>query len=235
MQRILLAGIMIFLIAGIVGAQDFPKVEIFGGYSLMRIGGNDVGNLLNAVTLDAPKGVATSRFFSKGFDASFTYNLNHRIGIEVASQYNTNKIMEFAGKVEQYPGDPVGYAYDAFLDINDFSLMAGPRFASRKIERITPFAHVLFGLNRIAVTPSLKIDGQDYTGEFTKETGIEKFSNAGFGFIAGGGVDVNMSKKIAVRPIQFDYLVGRHSRNNSDFMAHYIKFSFGLVVRLGGK
>jgi hypothetical protein len=37
------------------------------------------------------------------------------------------------------------------------------------------------------------------------------------------------------RPIQFDYLMGRHSRNNADLILHSIKFSFGLVIRLGGK
>jgi len=218
-----------------VGAQDFPKAEIFGGYSLLRMGGSDIDALLDAATLDAPEGVTTSKMFKKGFDASFTYNVNHIFGIEAAFQYNANDIMEFDGTVEQFPGDPVGYAYKANLDASDFSFMVGPRFAYRKVERITPFVHVLLGINRIEVTPSLTIDGEDFTDEFTSETGIGKISDTGFGFIAGGGIDVNVNKTIAIRPIQFDYLLGSHSDNADDFKLHNIKLSFGVVVRLGGK
>ncbi|MBN1568637.1 MAG: outer membrane beta-barrel protein [Acidobacteria bacterium] len=235
MQRVLLAVISILLVAGFVGAQDFPKVEIFGGYSLTRIGGGDINDLLDEATLDTPLGVETSKLFKKGFDASFTYNVNHYFGIEAAFQYNSNDIMKFKGNVEQYPGDPVGYDYDANIDASDFSFMAGPKFAYRKVERITPFAHILFGINRVKMTPSLKIDGEDFTGEFTDETGIGAIEDSGFGLIAGGGLDVNVSDTIAIRPIQFDYLMGSHSDSGDNFKVHNIKLSFGIVFRLGGK
>jgi opacity protein-like surface antigen len=231
MQRVLLAGIMIFLVAGIAVAQDYPKVEIFGGYSLLRSGGSDFDNLLKAATQDAPAGVTTSKWFKNGFDASFTYNLNRSFGIEAAFQRNRNDVMKFANVVEQFPGDPVGNDYNAFLVVEDLSFMVGPKFAYRKNEKITPFAHVLFGMNRVAVDPKLTINGQDFTNEFTTETGIGKSSDAGFGFIAGGGIDLNVSKHFAIRPIQFDYLMGSHS----DFKLHNMKLSFGIVVRLGGK
>jgi len=232
MRRVLLAVMMLFLVAGVASAQDYPKAEIFGGYSLLRIGGSDVDALLDAATLDAPEGVSTSKLFKKGFDASFTYNVNHYFGIEAAFQYNTNDIMEFNGKVEQYPGDPVGYDYDASIDADNYSFLVGPKFAYRKVEAITPFAHVLFGFNHAKVTPSLMIDGDDYTDEFTNETGIGNISDTGFGFAAGGGIDFNVSKSVAIRPIQFDYLMGSHE---DSFKMHNIKLSFGVVIRLGGK
>ncbi len=235
MQRVLVAGIMIFLIAGVATAQDFPRVEIFGGYSLMRAGGGDVDDLLDAATYRAPEGASTSKMFKRGFDASFAYNVNHYFGIEAAFQYNTNDLMELDAKVEQYPGDPVGYAYKANLNADDYSFMVGPKFAYRKVGGITPFAHVLLGINNVNLTPSFTIDGDDYTDEFTNETGIGKVSDTGFGFIAGGGLDLNVCKSIAVRPIQFDYLMGRHSGSGNDFKMHNIKLSFGVVVRLGGK
>jgi opacity protein-like surface antigen len=235
MQRVLLTGIMIFLVAGISVAQDYPKVEIFGGYSLLKSGGSDVDDLLNAATQDAPAGATTSKWFKNGFDASFTYNLNRYVGIEAAFQHNSNDMMKFAGVVEQYPGDPVGNDYNAFLVVEDLSFMVGPKFAYRKNEKITPFAHVLFGINRIAVDQSLTINGQDFTHEFATETGIGRFSDVGFGFIAGGGIDVNVCKRIAIRPIQFDYLMGSHSRGTADFKLNGMKLSFGVVVRLGGK
>ncbi len=233
MQRVLSAGIMILLVAGIAAAQDFPKVEIFGGYSLMKIGGDDVNDLLDAATLDAPEGVETSKWFKKGFDASVAFNINDYFGIEAAFQYNTNDIMEFDGMVEQYPGDPVGYDYNASIDADNFTFLFGPKFAYRKVEGITPFAHVLFGFNHVKVTPSLKIDGADFTDQFTEETGIGEISDTGFGFLVGGGIDVKVCDAFAIRPIQFDYVMGRHSDSGADFKMHNVKLSFGVVFRLG--
>jgi hypothetical protein len=70
---------------------------------------------------------------------------------------------------------------------------------------------------------------------FTGETGIGKISDTGLGFIAGGGIDMKVSKTIAARPIQFDYLMGRHSIFGDNSKLHNIKISFGIVFRLGGK
>lgn len=151
MQRVFLAGLMMFLVCGLAGAQDFPKVEIFGGYSLLKAGGSDFNDLLDQATVDGPEGIETSKWFTKGFDASFTYNLNHYFGLEAAIQYNTNDIMKFKGVVEQFPGDPVGFNYDASLNASDFSFMVGPKFAYRKNEWITPFAHALIGVNHISL------------------------------------------------------------------------------------
>lgn len=59
-------------------------------------------------------------------------------------------------------------------------------------------------------------------------------SDTGFGFIAGGGIDLKVHKNIAIRPIQIDYLLGTHE-NGADFNLHNLKLSFGVVFRLGGK
>ena len=236
MQRVFLAAMMIFLFAGIAGAQDFPKAEIFGGYSLMRLGGENFSGFLDEISgPNAPEGVTTSRWLKKGFDASLTYNLNRYLGIEAAFQYNTGRIMKFRGIVEQYPGDPIGYAYNAHIDANDFSFAVGPKIAYRKARGITPFAHVLVGVNRVKLTPALTVDGENVTDQFREEIGVDKDADTGFGLIAGGGIDLNINKSFAIRPIQFDYLMGNGGSPLSIFKLHNAKLSFGVVVRLGGK
>ena len=42
-------------------------------------------------------------------------------------------------------------------------------------------------------------------------------------------------KRIAVRAIQVDYLMGSNLRGSEEFKLHNAKFSFGVVFRLGGK
>jgi opacity protein-like surface antigen len=231
MKRVLFAGILISLVVGMAVAQDFPKAELFGGYSLVRISGNDAANLLKAASTDAPTGTTTSRVFKKGFDASFTYNLKSYVGIEIAGQYNTNDVMKFNGKVPQFPGDTVGYNYKASVKMDDFSVMVGPKFAYRKHEKVTPYAHILMGLDRLQITPSLVIDGTDLTSAFTTETGIKNLSSYGFGLIIGGGIDLNINDYFAVRPIQLDFLMGKRA----DFASYNAKISFGVVFRFGTK
>ena len=63
--------------------------------------------------------------------------------------------------------------------------MVGPVFSLRKSERVTPFAHVLFG-------------GAFATG-----------GNNAFATAIGGGMDVKVSEHVAVRLVQADWMLFR--------------------------
>jgi opacity protein-like surface antigen len=89
----------------------------------------------------------------------------------------------------------------------------GPVFSYRRFDRVTPFAHIQLG----AVHAS-----GGYLG----------ISESAFKFAAtaGGGADVALSDRLAVR-VQGDYLLTRFlnaTQNN-------IQLSAGLVIRLGRK
>ncbi len=70
------------------------------------------------------------------------------------------------------------------------SLMYGPRFSLKKAGGVRPFAHVLVGIAHaeVRVTP---------TGPH--------FSDFAFAAAAGGGVDVSLGRKFAVRAFEADY------------------------------
>jgi hypothetical protein len=231
MKRILFSGIMIFLFSVTTFAQDFPQTEIFGGYSLMKINGKDVDNLLQAVTVDAPAGLSTSRLFKKSFFASITHNFNPFAGVEVAAQYSTNNVMKFDGKLPQFSGDTIGSDTKAAVKVEDLSVLAGPRFSYRNNERVTPFVHLLVGVDYSRITPSFIVNGADATGQFAYETGVDKMYSVGVGAIMGGGIDLNITDVIAVRPIQFDFSMTR----GPDYSSHGLRCSFGIVFRFGMK
>src|SRR5215471_5640633 len=75
---------------------------------------------------------------------------------------------------------------------NVSTFMYGPVFSFRQDPRVTPFVHFLAGGVRGSVG-YLDISHSKTT----------------FGFAAGGGVDVQVTKNLAVRMVQVDYIMSR--------------------------
>jgi opacity protein-like surface antigen len=95
---------------------------------------------------------------------------------------------------------------------NVSTFMYGPVFSYRKDPRITPFVHFL-------------------AGGVSGSTGYLDISHgkATFGLATGGGVDVQVTKNLAIRVAQVDYVLSRFSATQqSNF-----RFSAGLVYRFG--
>jgi opacity protein-like surface antigen len=78
----------------------------------------------------------------------------------------------------------------------------GPRVTYRNDSRVEPYAHVLAG------------------AAFAN-------SNANFALVAGGGVDVKVSDKVAIRAVQVDYAPIFFD----NFTLHNVKVSTGVVFR----
>ncbi len=90
---------------------------------------------------------------------------------------------------------------------NTFTYQGGPRFYLRSHSRVTPFAQVLLG-------------GAHVSGNGG--------SINGFAFSAGGGLDIGLTTRLAVRP-QVDYL-GIHSSGDT---LNSVRASVGIVFRFG--
>jgi hypothetical protein len=102
---------------------------------------------------------------------------------------------------------------EAGLNVSAYTLTYGPVFAYRRWDRVTPFAHVQVGA----------IHGnQGYLGI---SQDAFKLALAG-----GGGVDLGINRKIAVR-VQADYLLTRFLGLNQN----NLQTSVGLVYRFGYK
>ena len=117
---------LVLLMSGFAVAQDFPRVEVFGGYQFLR---------------------ATDQDFSKmfhGWRASVAGNLNKYLGIEGAFTGAYGDFYDIDGE----PDDP---DIDVNATINNYTYMFGPRFTMRS-ERVTGFAHFLLGGARTSVS-----------------------------------------------------------------------------------
>jgi opacity protein-like surface antigen len=103
-------------------------------------------------------------------------------------------------------GDVSGHYVE---NVNLHLFLFGPRFSYRKGDRVTPFAQTLVG--------AVRLGGAD-------------FDNTAFAWAAGGGFDINVSKRVAVRVIDANYILLR----DNGISAHNGRLSTGIVFRLGG-
>jgi OmpA family/PKD domain len=129
--------------------------------------------------------------------------------------YNANRYLGLTAEVG---------GYDFERRVNEFKLngawqtyLFGPRLNLRKFDHFVPFAEVLFG-------------GATGGSEITGSNGQSVFALA-----AGGGVDVVLTKNIAWRFAQIDYLMTNFSGPNVNPTARQnnLRLGSGLVVRWG--
>jgi len=186
MRKICLGLCLMFLVPLAAVAQDFPRAEIFGGYSYFRANPDE--------------------FNLHGWNASVTGYITDWFGIE--------------GDFSGHYGSPSVYGFDIpMIDINSHTFMGGPKFAYRS-GAVTPFAHFLIGGARAA-------------------TGAYGFtvSDTALAAAVGGGIDINLNERIAIRAIQADYLMTRYNTgsavhfNGFDDRQNNFRLSAGIVFR----
>jgi opacity protein-like surface antigen len=131
-----------------------------------------------------------------GWNASLAGNFNNWFGV----------VGDFSG----HYGTPAISGISVNTKVHTY--LFGPRISYRKNDRVTPFAHALFG--------GTHVRGSSFG------VGI---SENGFAMALGGGVDARINDHFAFRVVQADYLMTRITGSNQ----HNFRFSTGLVFRFG--
>lgn len=208
MKRLLSVTSLVLFACLSASAQEYPKAEVFGGYSYFRANGG--ANL-------------------HGWNASVSGNLNSWFGLvaDFSGHYDSTSSrsqFSFPG-FPGFPGipgsPPLSIAVSSDTRVHTF--LAGPRFSYRKKERITPFAHALFGASRRHAETEVILDGASRT--------FFSGNNTSFAAAVGGGVDVELSKNIALRVVQAEYVLTR----SFGFNGNNARVSTGIVFRFGNK
>jgi opacity protein-like surface antigen len=129
-------------------------------------------------------------------------------GWVASGNFNMNKWIGLKADISGHYGDVV-----PGTRANSYSFLFGPQLSIRG-EHATPFAHALFGFNRVASSGA---------------------SDTAFAMAFGGGLDINVSKILAVRLGQLDWLHTRHdarSLGGREFQNN-IRYAGGIVLRFG--
>jgi hypothetical protein len=110
---------------------------------------------------------------------------------------------------------------------NAFTYMFGPQI-KKHTGVYQPFAEALLGAAHTnAYTTILTAEGKLLQGQG---------NNNGFAMAYGGGLDLQVSRHLAIRPVEVDYLFTRFSANRINYTAHQNNFRYfgGLNFLLGG-
>jgi len=116
-------------------------------------------------------------------------------------------VMDFGGVYGSFDD------YEEDVDVKLHTVMFGPKFTVR-MGKVTPFAQALFGYARM-------------TAKSFQEVELMRENN--FAYALGGGIDINLTDMVAVRPAQIEYLAVRSQGD----MTHNFRYSAGIVLKLG--
>ena len=102
-------------------------------------------------------------------------------------------------------------------DLTLFSYLFGPRYTLRKSDRWLPFGQVLLG-------------GARATGTYEPSPSGGSGSYNAFSLVAGGGLDINLTHRIAIRGFEADYYL-THFPNGVNGRQNNLRISAGLLFR----
>jgi len=117
-------------------------------------------------------------------------------------------VMDFGGVYGSIEDDG-----DEDINVRVHTVMFGPKFTAR-MGKVTPFAQALFGYARM-------------TAKSFQEVQLMRENN--FAYSLGGGVDINLTDMVAVRPVQIDYLAIKSQGDKT----HNFRYSARIVLKLG--
>jgi hypothetical protein len=212
--RALILACLIFACAPIAfgqGANDYNKLEFYGGYSLARVqsnvksasftssGGTETFTNLCSTATGQMIGPNSQKFFCKrrdfnGFDASITYNVSKYIGItgDITGHFKTEAF------VDKFT--PPGVTQTLSNQERLYNFLGGVQIKNNsKTARFKPFAHALAGVARYTNRQQQTLDlfpQFNFTIE-DRETALA--------LKLGGGLDIRAGKRIDIRVFEFDY------------------------------
>jgi len=156
---------------------------------------------------DPTTGLTTSlRNSFYGWQASVNGNLTHKLAL----------VGDFGGQYKTVAG----------ISMNSYQFLFGPRIAFRG-PKVTPFVHGMFGgvkegIGSLSITDPI-------TGLTITTPGV---SSTGLGMAIGGGLDVNLNDRLALRVPQFDWTP---MHVGGVWTSNVIRIGIGLVVKAGEK
>ena len=204
---------------------DYPRFEIFAGYSFSHWGESDkdsdeYGRYEENTTLNM-----------NGWNAAFTSNINSVFGIkgEVSGIYG-----DYRKEEHYYPQYGDASHDEKRYPQHGYSIMVGPQITGRLSLPFDIFGHALFGIEHM----------REQREETRANNSIYKYvyTENAFAMAVGGGIDWKIGS-LVIRAPQVDYFPwsfggssysGPYNDNESPWVKN-LRISAGVVFRFGGK
>ena len=141
-------------------------------------------------------------FSMHGANAWFAYNFTHSVA--VVAEISSQRASDISGSGE---------------DLTLTSYLFGPRVSWHRSGHLVPFGHALLG-------------GAHASGSFaSNSSGFASSSNA-FALIAGGGLDIALTRHFAIRALEADYYRTQFANGSND-RQNNLRLSAGVIFRFG--
>jgi len=159
--------------------------------------------------------VDTMGLVNQGFKANYA-------GWDSEFQFNVNKLLGITADI----GGNYGRLEPNIPNSHTYTYVFGPTFSIRR-ERATVFAHTLFGENSATLKTA---------------AGAPSLSDSAFTMAWGGGLDLKLSNRFALRLGQLDWVYTRHNLSmvvvNGDQLKDHqnnIRYTGGITINFGSR
>jgi len=195
-------------------AQDYAKIEVPMQYSFMRF--------------NPENSHIVSGFSLNGGGGGVTVYLNHMLGIEAEFNGYASTTRTYTFPATANSPCPLGCTLKTSGDL--FTYNVGPILKYRA-EHFEPFVETLFGGAHSNAYHNLFAACQPLPG--SPCGGASGPSNNAWDFIIGGGLDIPVTKLIAIRPAQFDFVLTRfgNSFTHGNTNQSNFRYNAGVVLR----
>lgn len=178
----------VFALAQSANKDEYPKVEVFAGYSALGEANS------RGINLGAGRSFGGNYAADSGFEASVIRNFSKHFGLKGDFSAHINN--EAArGPVTACTPVCTTATQDFQLNTRVYNLLAGPEFKARNSTRFTPFVHALAGVAHTSAT--FTTPGPTLNFNLTN-------SKNSFAMALGGGLDIRGTKRLSFRG-QMDY------------------------------
>jgi len=218
----------VLLTASVATAADSPKMEAFLGYNWVRFS-PESPNLPNF------SGLPT--FDLNGGNGQLVYNFTPEFGavLDIGAVH--------AGSVFGIGNNITNHGVDHTL----VDFVIGPRYTFRRHSRWMPFAQALFGGARASSSTGITLlqGGAIWPppgiilppGTVQPIGATLQAERTGFAMLLGGGLDIKVSKHIALRPVGADYYLVRLPSfvTGNDTNKNHFRYSAGVNFLFGAQ
>jgi peptidoglycan-associated lipoprotein len=143
-------------------------------------------------------------FSLNGGSAWFGYNFDHGLAL-----------------VAEVSGSHAANINGTTSDLTLTSYLFGPRYSKRVRNRLRPFAEILLG-------------GAHASGALTPSpSGVTSSANS-FAMALGGGIDIPLTRRLDLRPLQTDYYLTRFPNGVNDHQNNF-RLGVGMIFYFGHK
>jgi hypothetical protein len=236
MRKLILVGILVLAMSGLALAQDFPKYEVFVGYSYLR---SDLGNATSWLGSYYNSDFSSGMLNGHGFEGSFTYNLNKWFGIkgDISTHFGKVNLDGTNTYTYDYPDEYYnGYTntqkQKGSADVRQYTYLFGPEFSYRGNKTFRPFAHALLGFTTVDVhkltaeyLSTYKYENDPILHNSNRYTTTGSVKGTAFAMAFGGGVDINVNKRISLRMPQIDYIIPNFRSLKVDAIEKYESYN----------